>query len=169
MRTSSPRRSVPKVPGGPPGSSSVGRSGPVGAAVLEDGDAVDRLAVAERDVAKAERVGAREGDGDVLLDLDGALRADLDADVALDELVRAGVRDPGERERREQADGDRRKPPPHATQPAGAPGVKVTWGGSRCASSSTSKNSRLSKPKKPAKKTPGTVWIALLKVSTVSL
>ncbi len=93
----------------------------------------------------------------MLLDREGAVRRDLDADIALEQVVRPRLGGPRERQRREQPGGDRSEPARHAAQPAGAPGVKLTWGASRCASSSTSKNSRLEKPNGPAMKAPGTV------------
>ena len=55
----------------------------------------------------------------------------LDADVASKELVGARMRATGECERRDQAGCDRRELTHRARQPAGAPGVKVTCGGSR--------------------------------------
>ena len=64
------------------------------------------------------------------------------ARVPLTVLAAAALRKPGRRE-------------------SAPTGQKPTTGASRCAGSSTSKNSRTVKPNGPAKTTPGNVWIRL--------
>ena len=133
-----------------------------GLAALRDAEHLDALAVPQGDLA--EPVGeaeVAEREGDVLLDRDGAVREDVRADVRRGQVV--GLRKDRRRER-ERGQRGRRSDEQLAGQRA-----KSTRGGSRCASSSTSKNSRAVKPNGPAKTTPGNVWIALLYVSTVSL
>ena len=69
---------------------------------LRHRDLVDRLAVAERDVAVGAAEVAREGEGDALRDDETAVTTDLDDDVRprQDERLRGGVA--GERERRQR-------------------------------------------------------------------
>jgi len=81
------------------------RPGAVGDVSLGDGDLVEALAVAERDVAVAAAEVAVEGEGDVLRDDETAVARDLDDDVRPREGERLGVCVPGERERRQQRDG----------------------------------------------------------------
>jgi hypothetical protein len=68
---------------------------------LRDGDLVEPLAVAERDLAEGAAEVARELEGDQLVDEQAAVLGDLDRDVGgrQRERLRGGV--PGERERRE--------------------------------------------------------------------
>ena len=100
------------------------------------------------------QVGEPGGDGRRFLDEPVELARVVTVAGARDEVEGASCSGARERER---SNAHQNRKAAHARQPAGAPGVKLTWGGSRCASSSTSKNSRLLKPNGPAKKTPGTV------------
>ena len=79
-------------------------SGPVGDVPLRDGDLVERLAVAQRNLAEGAAEGAVELERDHLVDEQAAVAADLNRDVRRrqGERLRGGV--PGERERREDRD-----------------------------------------------------------------
>ena len=90
---------MPNVPGGPPGSSSVDAPGWNDVPFSETPDLVEAFPRAERDLAKAVRERAGERDGDVLVDRDGAVRANVDLDVARDERVGLGLGDACEAER----------------------------------------------------------------------
>jgi hypothetical protein len=113
------------------------------------------------DLAVGVRERAREGELDVLLDRERAVAEDVDADVCGDEVVRLRG---GARRERERSEGRGNECRDEALQRE-----KSTFGGSRSASSSTSKNSRIENPKGPARTTPGKVWTVLLYVRTESL
>jgi hypothetical protein len=71
---------------------------------LEDGDLVDQLALAQRDLAEGAAEGAREREGDALVDDEGSVRADADDDVGAREVERLRRSRRRERERREGRD-----------------------------------------------------------------
>ena len=77
------------------------RAGAVGGVSLRDGDLVERLPVAERNLAEGAAEGAVELEHDHLVDEQAAVAGDLDRHVrrGQGERLRGGV--PGERERRE--------------------------------------------------------------------
>ena len=83
------------------------RAGAVGDVSLGDGDLVEALALAERDVAIAAAEVAVEGEGDVLRDDEPAVAGDLDDDVRPREGERLGVCVPGEPQRRCRRGGER--------------------------------------------------------------
>jgi hypothetical protein len=118
---------------------------------LGDADLVDRLLVAERQLAEAAGEGAVEEEGDVLVDDQRAVIGRLDDDVA--ERKRETLRRRRRRSRERDRNGD---------------GQNCTRGASR-AGSSISKNGLLSKLNQPATRFVGTVWRAFSYVSTVSL
>jgi len=94
----------PERPGGG-GAAELGAAAwPVGDVALRDGDLVEALALAERDVAVAAAEVAVEGEGDVLRDDEAAVARDLDDDVRPREGERLGLGVPGERERTQQRD-----------------------------------------------------------------
>ena len=117
--------------------------------VLDDGDARDALTPSVGDLAVSVGEASGEGDGDVLLDGDASVRTDLGSNVRRDEVVRLRQGSRCEDQCCESRSDDRQR---EAAQCA-----KSTRGGSRWASSSTSKNSRMLKPKGPASMAPGKV------------
>jgi hypothetical protein len=76
--------------------------GPVGAAVLLDGDVRDGLALPQRDLSVGAGEAPGEGERDLLLDPEGAVLGDLDPDVGLGEPERLRARLAGREERRER-------------------------------------------------------------------
>ncbi|MEX2612132.1 MAG: hypothetical protein WD380_01025 [Gaiellaceae bacterium] len=82
------------------------------ASVLENADARDALVAPIRDLPEAVREleAAREGDGDVLLDQDAAVRRDLCTNVGLDEVVRLAERGRGECKRDQRRGGNCQQP-----------------------------------------------------------
>ena len=155
-------------------------------AALGDRRVHERLAFTQRDVAVPEEEVAREADLEPLAYPERAVRLNVDRDVGLEQREAVGVRRAGKRERRqenEEADEDSIRPRPRSgrlqgcsrdrkLRASGFPVLrtqKATAGASRCASSSTSKNSRIEKPNGPARTRPGNVCTVLLYVSTVSL
>jgi len=79
-------------------------TGAVRPAVLADEDVVDRLALAERDVAVGAAERAEEFERDVLADELGAVRGDRDVDVGGGERVVLRLSRAGERECRDNGD-----------------------------------------------------------------
>ena len=93
---------MPNVPGWPEQPSSAHAPGRYATLSLRDGDLVERLAVAERNLAEGAAEGTVELEHDHLVDEQAAVAGDLDRDVrrGQGERLRGGV--PGERERRQQ-------------------------------------------------------------------
>jgi hypothetical protein len=79
-----------------------GGAGTVGRADLEDADLVDRLALAQRDLAEGAAEAAGEGVRDVLVDDEGAVRLHPDDHVGGGQREGTGGRGAGERERGEE-------------------------------------------------------------------
>ena len=132
-------------------------------APLRDGWVHERLAFPERDVAVAEVEVAGECHLEPLAHSERAVRLDVDGDVGLEEREAVCARGPRQRERGaegERESSDEKAQPTRPRCPVASP-QNATFGASRCASSSTSKNSRVVNPKGPARTAPGNVWIAL--------
>ncbi len=136
------------------------RSLAVAATGLGDVDVVDRLPVAQRDLAKRARERAVEGERDPLGDPERAVLGDLDVDRGLGQRERlgGGLGSGDGRERRKRGGGRR--------EPAGQ---NETRGASRAAGCSSSKYCRGRKPNSWATMFVGTDSIAVSYVSTVSL
>ena len=148
----------------------------------------ERLAFPQRNVAIAEVEVTRERHFEPLAHAERSVLLDVDCDVGRDQreaVSRSGGREgegcAGSQSKTADEETQRQRPRSGRLQgsscerklrASGFPFLhsqKSTTGTSRCASSSTSKNSRFVKPNGPARTAPGKVWIALWYVSTVSL
>ena len=126
---------------------------------LRDGRVHERFAFPERDVAIAEVEVARERDLEALAHPERSVGLDVDGDVRLEQGEAVSARGPRQCERggdgeRESSDEKAQTTRPRC--PVATP-QNATFGASRCASSSTSKNSRVVNPKGPASTAPGNV------------